>query len=354
MARAGVRRGVYAVVKGRITLRDVAERVGVHPSTVSRALSPQTRGMVSPEVAARIAEAAREMGYRANPFAYGLKTNRSFTVGVIIPDLANPVFPPIIRAIEHTLREAGYTAILANTDDRPDRERDVVESMKARQVDGLILASAYRADEVIAECAADGTAVVLINRSVDTEGIASVVNDDVLGIRLAVDHVADLGHRRIANLAGPQDLSTGHERYQGFLSAMEARGLEVDENLVAFCYAFTEDAGRDALNQLLDSGNGFTAVVTANDLLALGCYDALGERGLSCPEDLSVTGYNDMPFTDKFNPPLTTVHIPHYDMGAQSARMLLDLVRGRASAPAPVRLEPRLMVRASTAAPKAG
>lgn len=334
----------------RATLRDVAERVGVHSSTVSRVLNPKTRPMVSKTVAERVLEVASEMGYRANPFAYSLKTNRSFTVGVLIPDITNPVFPPIIRGIEKVLGPAGYTTILADSDEDPDVEQGILDRMRARQVDGLILATAHRADQVVEECEADGIPFVLINRTMAGEGIYSVTNDDFGGIAMAVEHLFDLGHRRIAHLAGPQDLSTGFERYRGYLEALKAHGMEVDPDLVFVCRAFTEEEGKIGLEALLDSARPFTAVIAGNDLLALGCYDALEERALRCPDDISVTGFNDMPFVDKFRPPLTTVRIPHYEMGTTAADILLRLLEGNGEAqPKSVCQTLELIVRGSTA-----
>lgn len=338
------------VARTRATLRDVAERAGVHSSTVSRVLNPKTRPMVSETVAARVLEIANDMGYRANPFALSLKTNRSFTVGVLIPDITNPVFPPIIRGIEKVLGPAGYTTILADSDEDPDIEQGILDRMRARQVDGLILATAHRADQVVEECEADGIPFVLINRTMAGEGIYSVTNDDFGGIAMAVDHLADLGHRRIAHLAGPQDLSTGFERHRGYLEAIKARGLEIDPELIFVCRAFTEEQGKTGLEALLDSAKPFTAVIAGNDMLALGCYDALEDRGLRCPEDMSVTGFNDMPFVDKFRPPMTTVRIPHYEMGNAAANILLSLLEGEDEEPPKSVCQPlELIVRGSTA-----
>ncbi len=342
------------MARTRVTLRDVARRVGVHPSTVSRVLSPATRTMVSDEVALRVMKTAEEMGYRANPFAYSLRTNRSFTVGVLIPDLTNPVFPPIIRGIEKTLGEAGYTAMLGNSGEDPEQERILLDTMKARQVDGLILATAHRADALIKECLSEGIPLVLLNRAIEDKGAVSVINDDIAGIGLAVDHVVALGHRHIAHLGGPQDYSTGYMRYQGFLKGMRANGLEPDPELIRFGKAFSEEEGRRVTLELLDAGPGITAIVTANDLMALGCYDALEERGIVCPERISVTGYNDMPFIDKFKPPLTSVRISHYQMGAEAAGLLLRLMQNGKEPVASVTLAPELVVRGSTAPPPAG
>jgi LacI family transcriptional regulator, galactose operon repressor len=340
------------MARPRVTLRDVARRVGVHPSTVSRVLNPATRGLITEEIGRRVTRAAAALGYRLNPIAYGLKTNRSRTAGVLVPDITNPVFPPIIRGIEDALAEAGYTAILANTDNDAGRAQAILENMFARRVDGLILAIARRRDPVIERCIAEDVPAVLINRAVDSGAIPSVVNDDAFGIRLVVRHLIDLGHERIAHLAGPSTLSTGHARHRAFLSALKTAGLRSDPRRVAVCAAFSEQEGRRGFLALWAKDRGFTAVVAANDLIALGCYDAARELGLRVPEDLAVTGFNDMPFVDKLQPPLTTVRIPHYLMGAQAARALLARLHDRDAPVEHVKLRPELVVRGSTAMPE--
>lgn len=336
----------------RITLRDVARKAGVHASTVSRALAPETRGMISPEIVERVTGVAEALGYRPNPIAYGLKTNRSRTVGVLIPDITNPVFPPVIRGIEDAFAAAGYTAILANTDNDVERERNILLNMLTRRVDGLILATARRHDPLVDRCLAEKIPLVLINRTVAGRAVTSVVNDDALGSRLAVEHLAGLGHRRIAYLAGPLDLSTGFARHGGFLRGMKAAGLAADPRLILVCGAFTESEGRRGFRELWLGDPGITAVIAGNDMLALGCYDALGELGLRVADDVSIVGFNDMPFVEKLHPPLTTLHIPHYRIGAEGARALLARL-GNPRAPIErIVLEPELRVRASTAPPR--
>jgi LacI family transcriptional regulator len=164
-------------------------------------------------------------------------------------------------------------------------------------------------------------------------------------------HLVELGHRRIAHLGGPQTLSTGLNRLRAYRHALHDHGLEPDDDLVLVCEAFTESAGAKALSQLLDRGVEFTAVLAGNDLLALGCYDALAEHGLSCPDDVSVVGFNDTPFMDKLQPPLTTVRIPHYEIGAEAARLLLDALRAPERHARSVLLPLSLIVRQSTAPP---
>ncbi|MGE5148245.1 MAG: LacI family DNA-binding transcriptional regulator [Candidatus Eiseniibacteriota bacterium] len=340
------------MARSKVTINDVAKAVGVHPSTVSRVLNPGTRHMVTAEIARRVGEAAEKLGYHPNALAHGLRTHRSRTIGVLIPDITNPVFPPILRGIEDALAGAGYIVIIANTDGEPERDRMILDRMLGRRVDGLILATARRKDPMVDRCLAEDVPVVLINRSTaSSPKVAAVINDDATGIGLTVAHLAGLGHKRIAHVAGPQRLSTGYDRRRGFIEAMKAARLKPDPALIATADAYTEREGQRALSSLLDRGKRFTAVVAANDLLALGCYDALAAHGLACPKDVSVTGFNDMPFVDKLNPPLTTVRIQHYEMGVQAAKAMLEQLRDPGTGRIDIRLEPALVVRGSTARP---
>jgi LacI family transcriptional regulator len=332
----------------RVTLRDVARLAGVHPGTASRALNEQTRSLVNAETAQRVIVAADELGYHPNPIARGLKTNRSYTVGVLIPDIENPLFPPIIRGIEDRLDQAGYTPVIASTENDAERERINFRAMRARQVDGFITATARIDHELLDEIAGLGVPLVLVNRRVEDGSLPSATADDRHGVRLAVEHLADLGHTRIAFLGGPTELSTGRQRRDGFAEAMRARGLEPDPELMLVGTAFTLPEGQRLCLEALDGGRAFTAIVAGNDLMALGCYDALAERGRSCPDDVSVVGYNDMPFSDHFNPPMTTVRIPHYEMGAAGADLLLGLLADSGDGRTQVVLEPSLVVRGST------
>jgi LacI family transcriptional regulator len=336
--------------RAKVTIHDVAKAVGVHPSTVSRVLNSGTRHMVTAEMARRVTDAAQKLGYHPNALAHSLRTRRSNMIGVLIPDITNPVFPPILRGIEDALASAGYTAIIANTDGEPERDGIILSRILGRRVDGVILATARRKDAAIERCVAEEIPIVLINRTVKSETrITSVVNDDIAGIKLTVAHLAGLGHKRIAHIAGPQDLSTGLARQRGFVQAMKEIGLKSDAALIVPTDAYSEREGQRALLALLDHKRKFTAVVAANDLLALGCYDALATRGMRCPHDLSVTGFNDMPFVDKLSPPLTTVRIQHYEMGVRAAKVLLERIKEPNAGRIDIKLEPSLVVRGSTA-----
>lgn len=339
-------------MQGRPTLRDVADAAGVHTATASRALNPQTRGLVSPGTARKVLRAAESLGYQPNPIARSLKTAKSRTIGLVIPDLTNPMFPPMVRGIEDVLAPAGYSTLIVNTDDQAEREQAQVTSLRARSPEGLIVATALREHPLLHRLSAEKIPLVLVNRRADGIDVPTVAPDDTLGIDLAVRHLVDLGHRRIVHLAGPQHTSTGVDRLHAFRAAMREHGLGDDRIVV--CERWTEDAGAAGLRDALDSGPGFTAVVAGNDLLALGCYDVCAERGIACPEALSVTGFNGMPFLDKLRPPLTTVAVPHHDIGREAARMLLDVIENPAGPVRTVRFPPTLIVRGSTAASAAG
>jgi LacI family transcriptional regulator len=334
----------------RVTLKDVARVAGVHPGTASRALNAETRELVNEGTAERVLATAAELGYRPNPIARGLKTSRSYTVGVLIPDLMNPLFPPIVRGIQDRLEEAAYTPLIANTDNDPDRELADFEAMRARQVDGLITATARRDHGPLDGLGNDAFPVVLVNRRLEDGTRPSVVADDRAGIHLAVEHLVSIGHRRIAHLAGPQELSTGFLRREGFIDAMRSAGLEPDPELILVGSAFVESEGERLCHELLEGGGGATAIVAGNDLMALGCYDAFVERGIGCPDEVSVVGFNDMPFAAWFDPPLTTVRLPHYEIGARAADLLLERLRNPEVEPAQVVLPPELVIRRSTAA----
>jgi LacI family transcriptional regulator len=335
-------------VPDRATLRDVARIAGVHPGTVSRALNPATEALVRAETVQRVRQVAEELGYRPNPLARGLKTNRSYTVGVIVPDIQNPLFPPIIRGLDDRLGEAGYTPLIANTDNDPARERIDFEAMRTRAVDGFITATARLDHELLDEVAALGTPLVLVNRRVADGSLPSATADDHAGVRLAVEHLIGFGHSRIAHLGGPQEVSTGRQRLEGFRAAMETAGL--DPGMTRVGRAFTEPEGARLCAELLDAGDAVTAIVAGNDLMALGCYDVFGERGIACPADISVVGFNDMPFVDRFAPPLTTVRIPHYEIGVAAAQLLLDMLQAGHDGLTEVVLPAELIVRGSTAA----
>ncbi|QRQ85104.1 LacI family DNA-binding transcriptional regulator [Cupriavidus oxalaticus] len=332
------------------TIKQIAQALDIHPSTVSRVLNPLTRHRIGDDMVARVLKAAQDLHYSPNRIAAALRTRRSGTIGVVVPDIGSPVFPPIVLGIENTLARHCYIPIVANAGGDKARQTFVVDQLLARQVDGLILATAERNDPVVAHCLEQGVPIVMVNRSDDAGRVSSVVGDNQQAMALAVRHLQALGHRRIGHIAGPASLSTGHEREAGFLQALAACGLSVAQCPVVRAPAYTEEAGRAACAGLLARRSRITAVVAANDFLALGCYAAVREAGGSCPDDLSVVGHNDMLLMHAVAPALTTIRIPFYEMGARAAALMLGALDGSATTTARTLLAPELVVRASTRA----
>jgi LacI family transcriptional regulator len=332
------------------TIRDVAQHANVNASTVSRALNPATRHLLGELVVQRVLASAKRLGYRPNNAAAALRGGRSQLIGVLLPDITNPVFPPIVRGLEDEFSAAGYAVLVANSGGKPADQVRLLERMRGSMVDGLVIATASRQDALVKRCVAEGMAAVLVNRGEDDRHVPEVVNDDFLSMRLAVDHLHQLGHRRIAHLSGPGRLATGAARTEGFALAMRAHRLTAPA--VLECIDFTREAGALACEALLQNHPDVTAIVAANDLIAIGCYDTLAAKGLSCPKDISIVGHNDMLLVDMLNPPLTSLRIQHMEMGRQAARLLLAHITESGTPPVRITLAPQLMVRGSTAAPR--
>ena len=336
-----------------VTLKDIARETGVDVSTASRALDPRTRTMLTREVAERVCAAARRMGYRKNHFARGLRTRRSMTVGMVLPDITNTVFAAIVRGAESVLEPQGYAPIIVNTDDDPHREAALFNILLERGVDGILNVAA-RTENPCAEAAGLAEVpVVTANREFEGSPIPGVVNDDAEGIRLMVRLLHENGHRRIAHVAGPLTTSTGRKRADAFRSAAADLNLDAPSAAIAESSRYDEAEGRRCAQLLLDGPVPFTALACANDRLALGAIDALKRRGLTCPRDVSVTGFNDIPFLDLVPPGLTTVRVQQFAVGRLSAELLVKMMTDPgAPIPKTTILPVAAVERGSVAAPK--
>lgn len=329
----------------RTTLKDVARAVGVDISTVSRALNPDSRHRVSGPLSERIRKASARLKYLPNAAASSLRTARTRTVGVIVPDITDPAYPPIIRGIEDALAAHGYVAILANTDGDERRQGRILETMRARAVDGLILATVAREEPILARLAMP---VVTVVRACEDARVSSVVHNEEDGIRRILTHLVSCGHRQIAAIAGPQAFSTGYRRYRSFELHRGLLGVGKTKPNAVFAAAFNETEGERCAEELLARGQPFSALVCANDRLAVGAIAALRRHGLRCPEDVSVTGYNDMPLADRLSPALTTVRVQHHKGGLESAGLLVEMMRGGLRGSKHIVLPVEIVVRGST------
>jgi LacI family transcriptional regulator len=334
--------------RSRATLRDVARLAEVHTSTVSRALGGNTRSVVNAETVKRVLAAAAVLDYRPNAMARGLKTNRSHSIGVLVPDLLNPIVPPIVQGIEAVLGEAGYVVMLGNANHSREREDVFLEAFRVQQVEGIVAFTASDDTTGLDGVIKVGVPVVLVNRTVPDGSIPAAVPDNAVCSGLAVEHLAALGHTRIAHIAGPSTTSTGLGRRRGFEAAVARAGLQGAAQLIVEASRYTEDEGARCCRELLARDRAFTAIVAANDMLALGCYDALEEAGLRCPDDVSIVGCNDMPFAGRFAPPLTTISVAREQMGRSAAELLLELIEDPQLPPRQIVITPELVVREST------
>jgi len=330
-------------------LKDVAEAAGVHISTVSRALNERTAVLLNPQTLERIRETADGLGYRVNGMARALKTRRSMAIGMVVPDITNPFFPPAVRGAEDVLDRAGYSLLLSSTDNDLGKARRQIAAMLEGQADGLLLAMALRDDPLVNELRASGAPLVLLNRTVDRGGVSAVVPDDFNGAVEAVEHLYALGHRRLAFVGGPMSTSNGARRRASFDQTVLRLGLP--EPVALEASAFDEAAGYAAAQALLAEHPEITGVVAGNDLVAIGIIAAAGERGRRCPADISVVGFNDMLLAGRLQPPLTTIRIPQYDLGARAAELLMALVADPGRSPETVLISGELVVRGSTAPP---
>lgn len=336
-----------------VTLKDIAKAAGVHASTVSRALDPNRGTPISDDVVERVKQVAEQMGYRPNRVAYSLRTQKTMTIGVMIPDITNTIFPPIVRGIESAMEPAGYASIIVNTDGQKERERRLLEILRERGVDGIIHTAALLDDPAIVDASKDGLPIVTLNRKIDNAHIPSVINDESGGIQTVFDLLLRVGHRHIAHLAGPSGLSTGQLRREAFEAQALTAGWAPNAVSIEEAARFDEEEGRRCAREILERSPKTTAILCANDRLAIGALEHIRDAGLECPRDVSLTGFNDMPFIDRIPPGITTMRIQKFEAGRVAAEHLLKMMCGHGgSVPLETVLPVELVQRGSVAHPR--
>lgn len=311
----------------RITIRDVARVAGVSPQTVSRAINDKDE--ISPATRARVLRVVEELGYRPNHIARSLTTHRTATLGLVVPDIVNPFFAEIARGVEDLACVSGYQVFLCNTDENPVRERTVLNSLAAKQVDGIILCSSRLDDAELSAMVAEMPPMVLVNRVLKHGEAYAVVIDDFHGAHQAMAHLLRAGHRFIALLRGPTSSYSGRERLRGYREALAAAGVPWDEELVITTMPRVEE-GYQATMQLLARRPDVTAIFAYNDLVAVGALQACAAAGRRVPEDVAVVGFDDIPLASLVVPALTTVHVPKYRLGQLALEKLLLRLAGDA------------------------
>lgn len=337
--------------KANATIFDVAARAGVSASTVSRHLRGE-----SVRAADEIDRAIGDLAFRPSPLAQSLKSGRTASIALVVPDVSNPFFAAVARGAEGACAREGFTVILSNTDESAEREARVLEGLVGR-VDGVIMAPASEDDENPRLLAAAGVPLVFLDREVRSDAgpgpgaFDTVLVDNRGGARSAVRHLVALGHTEIAIISGPETSTPGRERLEGFREAIDHAGLELRPEHVE-SGAFRTREGYQAMLRLMGCPRPPTAVFVANNLMTLGALQALRDLSVSVPEEISIVGFDDHVFADLLAAPLTVVQRPMEEQGALATRLLLSRIQGRAGDTARrIVLDTSLVVRASSAAP---
>jgi DNA-binding LacI/PurR family transcriptional regulator len=334
-----------------VRLKDIAERANVSIMTVSKALRDEPD--VSPATKTRLKLLAQQMGYLPDSTAQGLRTRTTKLFGLVIPSTTDPIFVRVILAIEERAHALGYDILFVHTLNNPEREESCIHRLLSRRVDGLFISPVYRIDpeaRVYQELLSRHTPTVLLGPPAPfCSQFASVHADDLIASHSATQYLLKLGHKRIAFLSGPAAAPWSQQRFEGYRRALREAGMDVDDRLV-FQAGTTVEDGAQAAQQLLAESCGATAIQATTDLVAVGCADALLNRGIRIPEEMSVVGFGNILTGEFFRVPLTTLRQPKSRLGMAAMDVMLQLLRGQPAESK--RLPADLVIRASTAAPR--
>jgi LacI family transcriptional regulator len=332
-------------------MQAVAARARVHLSTASRALDPAQRRLLKPATVSRVESAARELGYLPDLVAAALSRGRSKTVGIIVASFVNPFDGLLIKGIAGAFEELGFLPLVAETADVPARLEPILRHFLSRRVEAVVATAVHDGDEsFMAPLAESGTPIVLAVRGLARSGFPTVLHDDVTGGFMAASHLIELGHRAVASISGPQDIDVFARRQLGFRSRIGPTGV-ADLTIDGAATAATLEEGRRIMHLLLDADETPTGIFAANDMMAVGAIEALASRGLACPADVSLVGYDNMPLAKHMTPSLTTIDIPAEELGKLAADMALQSIAEPDWPRETVQLPATLIVRGSTASP---
>ncbi|HEX6444152.1 MAG TPA: LacI family DNA-binding transcriptional regulator [Streptosporangiales bacterium] len=326
------------------TIRDVAARADVSPATVSRVLNGRVE--VRADLRERVLAAVAEMGYRPNGPARSLRTRATTVFGIIITDVQNPFFTSMVRGIEDTAQRAGYSVVLANSDEDPEKEQRYLEVAAAEQMAGVVLAPAQSNSRRLETLLDRGMPVVTVDRRLRGAPVDSVTVNNHKAAHDATTHLIERGRRRIAIIAGLLKTTTGSRRLAGYKAALKEAGLPVDDELVVPA-DFRLEGGYAATKDLLGRARP-DALFASNNLMTIGALQALSEAGVAIPDDVAVVGFDDISWATALRPPLTAVKQPTYEIGCRAAELLLDRVAGDDAPPRHLVLPAELVVRGST------
>jgi DNA-binding LacI/PurR family transcriptional regulator len=338
-----------------VTIKDLARAAGVSHTTVSRALHDHPA--ISTETTAKVKDLAVSMGYIPNASARGLKTHRTRALGVIVSNIDDPFWSEVMHGVDDVLHPNGYSFFVAATHRNKQREKEVVLMMLQRGVDGVILLAPQFSSEQSHLLQTYGLPMAIVNNEGAGEYQYLIYNDNIYGIRLVTRHLIELGHQRIAYLGNLRGGLTNTERMKGFLDEMQSSGYPVDEGAIQMANESNPEGGYTGAQRLLALPQIPTAIVCYNDYMAVGVYQALAQAGYNIPQDISVTGFDDITIAAYMDPPLTTLHQLKYDLGVGAAKMMLEMLEQKynpASAPVvhkKLSLRGQLAIRTSTGPP---
>ena len=326
------------------TIRDVAKLAEVHPSTVSRVINGDSR--ISEKTKNKVLLIIKKLGYTPNAIARGLKTKRTYTLGMLIPDITNPFFAELARGVEDAANKNSFNIILCNTDDKLKKERTYLEILREKRVDGLILGTAHIRDKSILELEKKKFPYILISRNVDRLNKNCIIIDDLAGGMMATEYLIKLGHHRIAHISGPLKTRSGLNRLKGYQLALKKYKIEYNDELIGEG-DFRIRGGYQVMKRFLKLTKPPTAIFAANDLLALGAMQAIQKKNFYIPEDFSIIGFNDIELASFVYPSLTTIRQPILEMGNLAVKMLLNIIIDGEFNQGKILLKPKLIIRES-------
>ncbi|MEZ4664647.1 MAG: LacI family DNA-binding transcriptional regulator [Caldilineaceae bacterium] len=330
------------------TLEEVAKAAGVSITTASRVLTQNTHP-VRAATRQRVLRAAAQLQYKPNLLARSMRTDRTHTIGIIADDLLSPFTPPIIRGIQDYLKEIDYLGLIVNADWDPEIEREAIDTLLSRAVEGIIFVESGRLAPT-QELVRSQKPYMFVHRLFGAPVQNSVVPDDYGGARLVLEHLLALGHRRIGHIAGPLGWHSAQRRTDSYLDTLSQHGLAIDPALIVES-DWEFEGGAAAMQQLLKVSPLPTALFAANDMMALGAIETLRHAGLRVPEDMALAGYDNRDFSRFLAPQLTTVSLPTYQMGAKAAELLWQKIQGAIDNLEEVQICGQLHIRASCGAP---
>jgi LacI family transcriptional regulator len=328
-----------------ITIKDIARIANVSYATVSRALNNHKD--VSDDTKRKILGICEQLGYSPNAIARGLVTKSTNTIGLLVPDITNPFFPEVARGVEDEASKRNYNVFLCNTNWDIMKEISYFQLLLGKRVEGIIIAPVSDGTFNLAAKYTDRLPIIFIASKIDDSSHNYIVIDDIEGVMMATEHLISLGHKKIAFIGGKEGTSTFKDRLEGYKIALENNGIKPDPELVK-SYGYRKESGYNGIRSLVESSNMPTAIIAINDIVALGVIEAAEEIGLNIPDDVSLIGFDDIPYASLPKIKLTTISQPKYDMGRESVNMLFDKLSQENSKQGLHKvIKPRLIIRST-------